>query len=418
MPEKTRCMGWDHRGVEGRGACPSRGLRAGSRPASAAAQHPAAPPAGPARRSSLGDAEIDRAARRTTSAASRQHAQRPPPPGTARLQAPTAPAAISNAAASSSRGARRRSRRSSTSCPRRASSQAQGAGVEPGGERGGQRHADMRAATASARRFSARFSATAARPTFTGVAVSPRAKKPGAQHLHQHIGRQARWHRRPAPRRSRAGLGRAEGAALEQRRDDRPGRPPPAPPRPAGTAAGTSPSPGSWCDAPTAPRPPRTWRDSSGSSAVPTAAPITPERQLPHPVGVVQVGHRAGRQQRGDDDVDRQVQLRHARRRAARAPSAAAPAAPPAPGAAGAGVAAPSPPAAHAQSTSASCTAPETVTPQASACAGVATIGRQHQQRGHRQQVEEASARRRRRRSGPSPFSTPETSAVRQINSR
>ena len=30
-------------------------------------------------------------------------------------------------------------------------------------------------------RFSARFMATAAKPIFTGVAVSPRAKKPGAK---------------------------------------------------------------------------------------------------------------------------------------------------------------------------------------------------------------------------------------------
>ena len=58
--------------------------------------------------------------------------------------------------------------------------------------------------------------------------------------------------------------------------------------------------------------PERTWRDSSGSSAVPTAVPIVAERQLLHLVGVIEQRDAARRQQAGDDDVHHLVELRHA----------------------------------------------------------------------------------------------------------
>ena len=96
------------------------------------------------------------------------------------------------------------------------------------------------------------------------------------QHLDQDKGRQARGiggERRGGRRR----IGRAEGAALEQHRQDRRARA-----QPSATAAGKVSSSASstprFCvvDGVSRDRPSRTWRDNGGRIAVPTAMPTTP----------------------------------------------------------------------------------------------------------------------------------------------
>ena len=159
-------------------------------------------------------------------------------------------------------------------------------------------------------RSSAPGSATiAATATLTGVAVLRCAKKPGASTLTSTKAGSPSHRPRAPPRSPPSRPGRTRRAANST---DRIGCASTISPAAAGRVSSSASSTPRFCVAAApAASPVRTCRDKRRQDRGADRDADHPERQLVQPVGIVEIRHRAARQQRGERGRDQQVELRH-----------------------------------------------------------------------------------------------------------
>ena len=185
-------------------------------------------------------------------------------------------------------------------------------GVEPVGQRGRQRDADM-GEPADQQEDEEDVEGEAHGGDDDRRAGVLAGEEGGRQHLDEDVGGQAdrEGRKRPAVGRCRI---RAEGAALEEDMDDRPGE------GDEGGGGGQR-QQQAELDRPVLPAlggsdvaAPGSAGSAGGRRAVPRATPDEAERQLVQPVRVEEIGHGARRQVRGEPGVDHEIDLVRRRR--------------------------------------------------------------------------------------------------------